>query len=193
MMFDELTALSAAHTLGGTRNFVANPSFEEGGELPMHWTIQAAREGTGAEMACSNACAKNGQVGLRAVCPRPVIHGGRQVDDVARCTVSDRIQVFSGEMIAAGVHVRIREPIAHTARGAILNILGYDADGQSVRGWGLGNLEEHTPAADGGWRLLERRKLIDDPAVKYVRVRLGICGVGECCFDDVSLHRRPGR
>ena len=165
-------------------NLLENASFEDGTDAEI-----AAWPGKGRRVA---AAARTGRHSLELVSDAPNVYvDGSTYDWVTVSVESPKTTVQLGDRIDASVWVKIDEALAKTERGAILNVVGYDADGKGVWFWQSGWIEYCVADATGGWRELRVSKVVR-PAIHRkglatVSFRLGICGVGRCRFDDAEL------
>jgi len=99
------------------------------------------------------------------------------------------VGVRQGEVVRLSAWVRVPETIRSTERGAIVNLLGFDASGKAVPGWESMRIEANRHRKTCGWTQLTITRRVDDARIAKVGVRLGICGSGACDFDDVRLCR----
>ena len=171
-------------------NLLANPSFEQPEEgAVVGWQgMEAGHNQTGARGLV--ATAHTGDFGLRFTSESPTIYQGSEYDWVTVNAVSDLVEVRQWDGIEANAWVRIDEPMAKTERGAVLQLAGYDEAGEAVKGWNVTTFEAHRAAVTDGWVKLTVRTIVTHADVKKIAIRLGICGVGEVIFDDVTLTRK---
>ncbi len=173
-------------------NLLANPSFEqpEDGAVVGWQGMEAGHNQTGARGLVE--LARTGQFGLRFTSQSPTIYRGSEYDWVTVNAVSDLVEAQQWDGLEVTAWVRIDEPMAKTERGAVLQIAGYDEAGEAVSSWKVTDIETNHAAVTDDWVNLTVRTIVTQADVKKVAVRLGICGVGEVIFDDVTLVRlRP--
>ena len=97
-----------------------------------------------------------------------------------------KIKVAADRLYRVQAWVRVPARMEHTARGAIVNLLGYDAAGERVTFSAIMAEARHLGPTDG-WTLVEGGGAVANPEVKAVRIRLGMAGRGECFFDHVRM------
>lgn len=173
-------------------NLLKTPSFEETADgAVVGWPdLPAAHEQEGERRLVSEA--RTGEVALCFTSQSPAIYEGEEHDWVTADARSARVRAQGGDALEASAWVRIEEDLRRTERGAVLEILGFDAGGAAVEGWNPLDVEVRRVAATDGWERMTLRTVITRGDVAGVAVRLGINGVGEACFDDISLTRwRP--
>ncbi len=176
-----------------SENLVANASFEEGeGLAATGWlTAEAAHEQKG-NCTRSDEQARTGEYSLRLVSESPAIYEGQDWDWVTVELRSPFVEVQQWDGVQAEAWVYIPEDLEKTERGALINLLAFDQDGNVIPGWKATDIEAGHAEATEGWHKLTVRGLLTDPAAAKVAIRLAMCGVGRCYFDDVSLMRlRP--
>ncbi|MGC9317758.1 MAG: hypothetical protein ACP5KN_06970 [Armatimonadota bacterium] len=182
--------LQALERAGPSGNLLANPSFEEmaDGEVVGWPDLPAAHDQTGQRALVGDA--RTGERALQFTSESPSIYQGREYDWVTADARSALVPASSGDALEATAWLRIEKDLQKTERGAVLEILGFDAEGAAVEGWIPQDVEMGRVQATGGWQKLTVRTVITREDVAYVAVRLGINGVGKACFDDVALTRR---
>jgi len=174
----------------GSENLLANPSFEQTEEgTVVGWQGMAAgHDQTGVRGLVEEA--RTGEHALRFTSESPTIYQGEERDWVTVNAISDLIEVRQWDGLEATAWVRIDENLQKTERGAVLQIAGYDAEGEGLSSWRVTDVEATRVGVTDGWLELTTRMVVTQADAERAAVRLGICGVGECVFDDVSLIRR---
>ena len=89
--------------------------------------------------------------------------------------------------------VRIPADLAKTKRGAVINLVGLAENGQIAKGWKFGSREATYYQATDGWRRVHLVTQVDREEVVRVQARIGVGGIGECFFDDVTIRRMEKR
>ncbi len=175
-------------TSGGGRNLIQNGSFEEGDEWPAKWRRVGPAAGTGATGERTAENHRSASHALRFSSPRPCVNdAGDPQDWVVYGGLSEPIGVVRGDLLTACAWVHVPEDIGQTARGAILDLVGYDHQGQEVPGWGRMDSEDGRLQATDEWHQLLVQRVVNDVRVDRVLLRVALCGVGTCYFDDVAL------
>jgi hypothetical protein len=173
-----------------TEILLKNPGFEVGqGGKPVGWNSSNAGEGSGRFVERTRT-----GFGCFVMKGDKVYETG---DFVHYDILSETVDVGSVPVVQAEVWVRIPEDFKGTKRGAILNLLGYDENGRDLHkaGWGLMEHEASVHIATDGWQRISVSAEIDEPALRKVAIRLGVCGKGTAYFDDVRLvgpSQEPG-
>jgi len=173
-------------------NLLANPSFERAeGDVVAGWQGMAAGHNqTGARGLVETA--RTGEFGLRFTSDSPTIYHGDERDWVTVNALSDPVEIRQWDGLEASAWVRIDEDMQKTERGAVLQIAGYDEAGEAIKSWTVTDVEANRVEATDGWVKLSVRTVATQPGAATAAVRLGVCGVGEAVFDDVTLVRmRP--
>lgn len=173
-------------------NLLVNPSFEQtdGGTVVGWQGMAAGHNQTGARGLVETA--RTGNLGLRFTSDSPTVYQGQERDWVTVNAISDLVEVRQWDALVASAWVRIDEPMQKTGRGAVLQIAGYDEAGEAISSWSVTDVETGRVARTDGWTELTVRTVVTQADAKRVAVRLGVCGVGEAVFDDVTLVRlRP--
>jgi hypothetical protein len=176
-----------------SENLVANASFEEGeGAAAATWmSAEAVHEQKG-RPARTDEHARTGQHSLRLVSESPAIYEGQEWDWVTVELRSPFAEVQQWDGVEAEAWVYLPEDLQKTERGALINLLAFDEEGNVIPGWKATDIEVGRAEATDGWHRLAVRGLLTDAAAAKVVLRLAMCGVGCCYFDDVSLTRlRP--
>ncbi|MEA3246519.1 MAG: hypothetical protein U9Q74_10230, partial [Gemmatimonadota bacterium] len=106
--------------------------------------------------------------------------------------VSRTVEVEAGQAILITARVHVPEDFEMTDRGATLGLIGYDADGKAVSRWTPGSIEVRGATASDGWRRMMVGRIIPEQ-IAGVGVRLAVCGVGECFFDEVRVRHGRAR
>ncbi|MEA3400155.1 MAG: hypothetical protein U9R79_02810 [Armatimonadota bacterium] len=174
-------------------NLLANPSFEEtaDGEVVGWPDLPAAHEQAGQRGLVGDA--RTGERALQFTSESPSIYQGEEYDWVTADARSALVPAQHWDALEATAWVRIEEDLQKTERGAVLEILGFDAEGAAAESWSPLDVEVGRVAATDGWEKLTVRTVITRQDVAQVAVRLGINGVGEAWFDDVTLTRRRAK
>lgn len=155
---------------------------------PDAWSWVGPAKTTDGEIEWSSAQSRSGERSVRLASPQPfVTEGGESEDSVVAGVLSLDIGVERGDRLEAEAWVLVQEPFRETGRGATLGVIGYDADGRLVASWGPGVNEQRMTQQTDGWERMKLPIAVSDPRVRSVRVRVALCGVGECYFDDISL------
>jgi hypothetical protein len=176
-----------------SENLIPNSSFEEGDGAAATGCLaaQAAHEQEG-KRARSDEHARTGRYSLRLASESPAIYEGQEWDWVTAELRSPPIEAQQWDGIRAEAWVHLPEDLQKTERGALINLMAFDAEGKPVAGWKATDIEVGRAQATEGWHRLSLRGLITHPGAVTVAVRLGMCGVGRCYFDDILLVRlRP--
>ncbi len=179
-------ALDAIDTQQG-ENLLTNPSFEatrDGGVLGWE-DLPATHEQTG-RMSLTDT-ARTGDSGLRFSADTLAQWKGEEYDWVTAHTVSEKVPAREADVFAASAWVRIDEGMQKTDRGAVLEIVGYDEQGNSA--WPVTSFEANRVEATDGWVQMKIAMRVTRPKTKTVGVRLGISGIGTLVYDDLRLMR----
>lgn len=98
------------------------------------------------------------------------------------------VPVALGDYVMVEAWVRIPADIKKTRRGAIINLVGIRNDGKIANGWKFGSREARYYQATNGWHRIQVLAQVDRKDVVKVQARIGVGGIGECFFDDVSIR-----
>lgn len=169
-------------------------SFEDADRAADEWSLPDYGDDCGVEP--STAHAADGESSLRLWSAVQSEESERwtalQSGWVVANAVSRPIEVEPGQAILITARVHVPEDFEMTDRGATLGLIGYDADGKAVPRWTPGSIEVRQETATDGWRQMMVGRII--PAqVEAIAVRLAVCGVGECFFDEVRVRRGHAR
>ena len=177
----------AAADLDAGENLLTNPSFEQTeGDVVLGWQdIAATHEQTGRQSLTTTA--RTGESALRFSADTLAQYKGGEYDWVTASTISNLVDAEKGDAFAAAAWVRIDEDMQRTERGAVLEIVGYNEDGKES--WAVTNFEANRVEATDGWVQIRTGTLVTQDRPVRVGVRLGISGIGEVLFEDVTLVR----
>lgn len=132
---------------------------------------------------------RHGTRALRLFSDDTHTHAGLHQDWVSAHVVSPPTVARAGEQWQISAWVRIPRPLAHTARGFTLALVGYTSSGKPVAGTRLQQLEARRVTATDGWEQMTLVVPIRSATVASVAVRAALCGMGEALVDDVSMQR----
>lgn len=182
-----------------TDNLFQDASFERSENLAVEWQVNALvqagmmedvqgdiRKDVSPYVRVYGNYYRTGNKSLMLRSPGPEEYKAGWVNTEIR---SMPLEVKEGDILKAAVAVRIPENISNTSRGAIVNILGYTQTGKEIASWAPGMVEFHTVQKTIGWEELELVVKVEDPRMKFARIRLGLAGEGECYFDDINFQR----
>jgi len=176
---------------------VANPSFETivGGKFA-GWTTPPMdiHEAAGDAGKAQNARTGTRALSLQSSSPAYWEQEKRFVDWATANAVSNRVPVRYGDIVEVSAWARLDEDLTKTERGFMVNLVGYYRDGKQPRSWRNGTIVVNRATRTDGWEQFSIRRVVSNPAVEAVALRLAIRGVGTVLFDDVSLvvRRAPG-
>jgi len=167
-------------------NLVSNPSFEQ----ETGWTERTGSDGVTRERVGDPV--RSGEWSLCFTAGPETAQGTRaealKHNWVLLDARSNRIPVTTGNGYLLSAYVNLPADMQETTRGAILDIVGLDDQGEPVDRWTAGSVEVCRTAATDGWQRLILARVIDDPAIAAVEVRIGLVGLGQVCFDDLELR-----
>ena len=176
---------------------VANASFEDvDGERFAGWTAHFTRTHQTQGKPVPADAARTGQRALSLTTANPAWYAKekRAVDWVTQEAVSGFVPVRYDDVVEMSVWVKIAEDFQKTQRGVVLHMLPATANGGRLSKWNQVLVQSCRKQKTDGWEKLTLRRLMTDPDIGQVAVRLGVCGVGTALFDDASVTvcRLPG-
>lgn len=175
-------------------SLLSNGSFEEGeGAQAKDWSEPVMAHGRQASGGRTEAKRRTDKWCYHFAASSLALWEGEKWDWVTADVRSATVDVKQGEFVKLSAWVYIKETIRDTQRGAILNLLGFDGTGKTAPGWEGMKIEASQFKKTDGWRQLTLLRKVDDSRVAKVAARIGICGIGECYFDDVKLCRMVRR
>ncbi|MBI3920125.1 MAG: hypothetical protein HY318_01810 [Armatimonadetes bacterium] len=187
---EHYTYVREVESLAEGDNLLANGSFEMGEDSrAKDWREPAMTNGGQAMGSRSHEKARTGRYSYRFASTSMSEWQGQKWDWVTADAKTQSVPVEPGQFAKLSAYIHIPETISDTQRGAILNLLAFDKESKAVPGWEGMKIEVNCLKKTRGWQQLSVLRKIDDPRVARVGVRIGICGMGECYFDDVKLCR----
>ena len=171
-------------------NLVQNPSFEDIVDTRfIAWDTAIVAKHLGGGRHGAGTEARTGRAAFAVTSSRPARDSrtDEEVDWATYSAMSARIPANVGDVVDASVWVRIDSDFMKTQRGAILNLVAWDADGRPVGDWSAGRIETGRHRRTQGWTRLRLRRVVNQPSIRRIALRLATCGVGSVLFDDAVL------